>query len=39
LADEIADDHADFVRDVLPKPFDIEDFYLKLHHLVGITMP
>jgi CheY-like chemotaxis protein len=39
LAEQVADDHADFVRDVLPKPFDVEDFYLKLHRLMGITMP
>lgn len=39
LAERVADDYSDFVCDVLPKPFDVQDFYLKLHHLVGIAMP
>lgn len=39
LAERVADDYSDFVRDVLPKPFDLQDFYLKLHQLVGIAMP
>ena len=39
IAERIANDHGECVREVLPKPFDLQDFYLKLRQVVGITMP
>jgi CheY-like chemotaxis protein len=34
-AEAAANEHASLVRDILPKPFDLEDFYAKLESLVA----
>lgn len=40
LAEQLADRHAGLVRDVLPKPFELDDFYAKLAQLVrGARVP
>jgi CheY-like chemotaxis protein len=38
-AAQIADQYPQLVRDVLPKPFDLDDFYAKLGQLVGVRAP
>lgn len=38
IAERVAQSHADLVRDVLPKPFDLDDFYAKLNKLVVGTI-
>lgn len=35
LAERAAKQHADIVRDILPKPFDLDEFYMKLDHLLA----
>ena len=40
LAEQLANTYSDLVRDVLPKPFNIDDFYLLLKRLiVGVYVP
>ena len=40
VAEDVADAHADIVREVLPKPFDLDAFYTTLRRLVaGIVAP
>jgi DNA-binding NtrC family response regulator len=40
IAEQLADAHPDIVRDVLPKPFDLDAFYATLSTLVvGIVVP
>lgn len=39
LAERLANTYAAVVQDILPKPFDLADFFLKLHRLVGIRVP
>jgi CheY-like chemotaxis protein len=40
IAEEVADAHPEIVRDVLPKPFDLDAFYATLSALVvGIVVP
>lgn len=40
VAEELANTYGDHVLDVLPKPFDLNDFYAKLSRLlVGVRMP
>ncbi len=34
IAEELANEHADIVRDVLPKPFELDAFYRLLNRLV-----
>ena len=34
-AEAIANEHASLVQDILPKPFDLEEFYAKLESLVA----
>lgn len=34
IAEELANTYPNVVRDILPKPFDLEDFFAKLNHLV-----
>ena len=34
VAEQLANTYANIVRDILPKPFDLEDFFAKLNHLV-----
>jgi len=36
LAERLADAHPSLVRDVLPKPFDLDAFFAKLRRLAGI---
>ncbi len=38
LAERLANAHATLVRDVLPKPFDLEAFYAILRRLAGIAV-
>lgn len=40
VAEELANAYGNQVLDVLPKPFDLDDFYAKLSHiLVGVSVP
>ncbi len=40
LAERVANEHASIVRDVLPKPFDLDDFYVRLGRLLeGVRVP
>lgn len=40
LAERAANAHANVVRDVLPKPFDLDDFYARLSRLLdGVRVP
>ena len=34
VVEELANTHPNVVRDILPKPFDLEDFFAKLNRLV-----
>lgn len=38
VAEKLANTYGDQVLDVLPKPFDLDDFYLKLSRLVGVRI-
>lgn len=38
IAERLAAAHPTLVRDILPKPFDLEAFYAKLHRLAGIAV-
>ncbi|MBF6591632.1 MAG: hypothetical protein IVW57_14060 [Ktedonobacterales bacterium] len=39
-AERLANEHADLVRDVLPKPFDLDDFFTLLGRVVvGLRVP
>lgn len=39
VANDLANQHASFVCEVLPKPFDLDAFYALLHRLVGVPLP
>jgi CheY-like chemotaxis protein len=39
LAEALAKQYAALVREVLPKPFELDDLYARLHRLVRVTMP
>ncbi len=38
-AAQVADQYPQLVRDVLPKPFDLDDLFTKLGRLVGVLAP
>jgi CheY-like chemotaxis protein len=39
MAGNLANQHAPVVREVLPKPFDLDTFYALLHRLIGVPVP
>ena len=39
LAERLASEHDNLVRDVLAKPFNLDDFYARLNKLIGVTVP
>ena len=39
VAEQLADEYSDQVRDVLPKPFDLDELYAKISQLVGAPVP
>ena len=39
IAEQLADEYPDQVRDVLPKPFDLDELYAKISQLVGASIP
>lgn len=39
LAEGLANQYPSLVREILPKPFELDDLYARLHRLVRVTMP